>query len=78
MTRVSGTPASGVVYRYQTKLATGKHTYVFLFADGTSSWTSPISPGIFAGPSLGTALAPATGTVIDPHGSDYSDDDPNG
>jgi hypothetical protein len=78
MTRVSGTPAAGIVYRYATKLPAGKHTYVFLFSDGTSSFTSPISPNVFSGPSTGAAASVATGTVITAPGSGYSDDDPDG
>ncbi len=69
MTFVSGSPVIGAVYRYTTTLAARKHTYAFLFADGTTSWTNPVSPGVFSGPSVGsTAAARAlpTGTVIVP------------
>ena len=57
MTKVSGTPTAGVLYRYTTKLASGSHTFAFLFADGTTSWTSPVTPGTFAGPTIGAAAA---------------------
>lgn len=79
MTRVSGTPATGVVYRYRTRLARGKHTFAFLFSDGTTSWTSPVSPGVFSGPRVGAASAGVpTGSVIVPDQAGYSDDDPDG
>ena len=81
MTKVSGTPTAGVLYRYTTKLASGSHTFAFLFADGTTSWTSPVTPGTFAGPTIGAAAAknaPRTGTIITKPNTGYSDDDPDG
>ena len=56
MTFVSGSPATGAVYRYTTTLAARKHTYAFLFADGTTSWTNPVSPGVFWSPASAAPL----------------------
>lgn len=81
MTWVSGSPSTGSIFRYTTRLAVGKHTYAFLFADGTTSWTQPTSPSVASGPSIGASAiadASATGTIITPKPTGYQDDDPDG
>lgn len=81
MTWISGNPTTGSTWRYTTTLPAGKHTYAFLFADGTTSWTTPISPSVTAGPSIGAAAIakpPRSGTIITPKQPGYQDDDPNG
>jgi phospholipase C len=81
MTWISGSPTTGSTFRYSTRLTTGKHTYAFLFSDGTTSWTTPISPSLFAGPTAGTGATsntPKTGTIITPTPTGYQDDDPDG
>ena len=49
MTKLSGTPASGVTYTASKKLPAGSHTFNFYATDGTSQWNNPKEPGVFSG-----------------------------
>ena len=73
MTYMSGSYATGAVFRMQTKLpAAAKHTYYFVFSNSQSSWADPLAPMVYSGPSnsgLATHTIPV-GIVITLPGSD--------
>ena len=65
MTCPAGNYKTGVVCQAQMTLATGNHTYYFVFSDGESSWANPIAPAVFAGPTVGAIKSSVTpGTII--------------
>jgi phospholipase C len=56
---------NGAVYQVQTTLASGNHSFAFVFSDGQSSWAAPFAPQKFAGPNVGANAQPIKpGTMI--------------
>jgi hypothetical protein len=49
MSKVSGTPRTGVTYEASTTLPAGSHSFNFYATDGTTQWNSPREPGMFHG-----------------------------
>lgn len=54
MSYISGSYASGALYQATLTLATGNHTFYFVFADASSSWADPLGPAVYSGPSVTT------------------------
>ena len=56
---------NNALYRYQTMLPAGNHTFFFVFGDSVSLWANPFSPSVFAGPNVGANAQPVPpGTLI--------------
>ena len=64
MALISGSYSSGALYQTSLTLATGNHTYYFVFADSYTSWADPFMPGVYAGPTTGAVPQVAPGTII--------------
>src|SRR5262249_39653362 len=60
---VSGSLGTGLVFQYTTTLSSGNHSYYFVFSDGTTRWTNPLAPIVYAGPAVGTGT-PQTGRCL--------------
>lgn len=74
MTFVSGSYQTGAIYQAQMSLASGNHSFYFVFADPSSSWAAPMGPGAFAGPNVGASAKPVPpGTLTIPPSTDYYD-----
>lgn len=58
---------SGAVFQKTLTLASGTHSFYFVFADVKSSWADPFAPSVYKGPAVGAGLKPVPpGTLITP------------
>jgi hypothetical protein len=77
MTYVSGAYNTGAVYQVTTTLASGNHTFFFVFDDTQvtkTSWADPFDPNVYKGPNVGPHAQPiAPGTIIGPSHNDDPD-----
>jgi phospholipase C len=67
MTYVSGTAATGELYKTSMTLPAGDHTFAFFATDGTHDWGDPITPGVYSGLKVTSAAqAPPPGKIVAP------------
>jgi hypothetical protein len=75
MSYVSGSYKTGALYRVQTTLPSGNHTYYFVFNNNQTAWADPFAPSVYQGPNIGaSAKAIKPGTIIINTGSDSLND----
>lgn len=67
-----GTYQTGVVFSTTMTLATGKHSFFFVFSNVNTSWADPFAPASYAGPNVGSDAKPV------PHGTLIGAPNPDG
>jgi phospholipase C len=75
MSYISGSYNMGALYRVQTTLPSGSHTFFFVFNSNQTAWADPFAPAVYQGPNVGAsakAIKPRTITI-----TTGGDDDPD-